>query len=86
MHADSLPVHRHEPFCRELLALLRHGEIRIRPVFAVRAVKAYHVDWIDSVSGSGRTYSGDGETLQAAIEAAVIDRFGILAPTSGSAG
>ena len=80
MKAESLPVQCHEPYCRELLALLRHGEIRIRPVLAERKVTSYHVDWIDTVSGSGRTYSGDGATLQAAIEDAVIDRFGILAP------
>jgi hypothetical protein len=80
MNENSLPVHCHDPYCRELLALLRHGEIRIRPVFAGRDVESYHVDWIDAVSGRGQTYSGDGETLQGAIEAAVIDRFGILAP------
>ena len=68
------------PWCRELLALLAHGEVRLRGVKEGRKVVSYHVEWHDWESGGGRTYEGDGATLQEAIEAAVIDRFGILSP------
>jgi hypothetical protein len=68
------------PWCRELLALLAHGEVRLRGIKQGRKVASYHAEWHDWESGGGRTYEGDGETLQAAIEAAVIDRFGILSP------
>ena len=66
------------PYCRELLAILKHGEVRIRTVRKDRQVVSYHVVWIDDESGSGRTYTGDGETLREAVEAAILDRFGIL--------
>ena len=69
-----------EPYCRELEAILKHGEVRIRTVREERRVVSYHVDWVDDVSGNGRTYSGDGTTLREGIEAAIIDRFGILRP------
>lgn len=70
------------PFCRELLAIVKHGEVRIRPIKEGREVRAYHVDWIDSASGADRVHSGECETLQAAIEAAIIDRFGRLGPAA----
>jgi hypothetical protein len=68
----------HSPWCRELEAILKHGEVRIRPKREGRRVIGYHVDWVDDIAGHGRTYSGDGEMLREAIEAAIIDRFGIL--------
>jgi hypothetical protein len=75
MHVDCP-----SPYCREILALVAHGEVRIRGTKKGRKVVAYHVEWHDWESGCGRTYEGDGATLQAAIEGAVIDRFGILSP------
>ena len=67
-----------EPYCRELEAILKHGEVRIRSVREGRRVVSYHVDWVDDVSGNGRTYSGNGTTLREAIEGTIVDRFGIL--------
>ena len=74
----TTPVTCRHPYCRELSACLSHGEVRIRPIRDGRRVVSYHVDWVDDVAGHGRTYSGDGETIQEALEQAIIDRFGIL--------
>ena len=64
----STPVDCPAPWCRELMALLRHGPVHIHPEFDEQRVSGILVIWFDEKSPDAHSYRGHGTTLKEAVD------------------
>ena len=63
------------PWCRELMALLRHGPVRIHPEMDELRVKGYLVVHVDDRARDGYSFRGQGPTLKDAIDDVVMHKY-----------